>query len=138
MNEEIPLTSNKPYLLRAIHEWVLDNALTPLVLIDTTHAEVDIPLSCREKEHTIFNISPNATHQLYINNDIVSFRGRFAGVEHAVSFPVTAVLAIYARENGQGIVFSQEEAAKIADTAQSSPASEQTIAKKRPHLSLVK
>jgi stringent starvation protein B len=107
MNENLPPT--KPYLIRAIHEWCCDNGFTPYVAVKADE-RVRVP-----KEHTrdgqiVLNIAYEATGGLRIANDRISFPARFGGVAHDISFPVGNVTAIYARENGVGMVFEPEGA----------------------------
>lgn len=111
--------SSKPYLLRALHEWILDNGLTPHIIVNV-HAEgVDVPASAHEDGKLVLNIAPRATRNLDMANELFSFETRFAGTPHRVRVPVDAILAIYARENGQGMVFAQD------GSTQGSPAPDQ-------------
>jgi stringent starvation protein B len=104
-----PMTSNRPYLLRAIYEWIVDNGLTPYLLVDA-HAEgVQVPPSAVKDGRVVLNIAPRAVAQLQLGNREVAFMARFGGVGHAVSVPVAAVLAIYAQETGQGMGLPADE-----------------------------
>ena len=99
---EVP--SNKPYLIRALHQWCSDNGFTPFmaVFVDST---VEVPMEFVKKDKIVLNLSTEACHQLQLENDYISFQARFGGVPRKILVPVTHVLAIYARENGQGMSF---------------------------------
>jgi stringent starvation protein B len=104
------MTKKRPYLLRAMHEWILDNDMTPHIVVDATHKGLVAPAGHAVDGKLILNISPTATRGLVLGNDIVSFEARFSGVSQRVEVPVDAVLGIYSRENGHGMIFSEEEA----------------------------
>jgi len=97
-------TSTRPYLLRALHEWCTDNGLTPYVavLVDAT---VQVPMEYVKDGEIVLNVSYDATSGLVLGNDYIEFKARFAGVPRDILVPVKHVLAIYARENGQGMAF---------------------------------
>jgi len=103
------MTSMRPYLLRALHEWILDNDLTPYVLVDATQEKVEVPKQYIENGQIILNITPMAVQGLTMDNDWISFSARFSGKPFSVFIPVTAVQAIYAKENGKGMFFQPEE-----------------------------
>lgn len=103
------MSSSQPYLLRALNEWIVDNGFTPQVLVDSTHPDLNIPDAVRTENKVVLNISPGAVRDLEIDNEYLSFVARFSGVSHAVVAPIEAVLAIYARENGQGMMFPESE-----------------------------
>jgi len=103
------MTSSQPYLLRALNEWIVDNGSTPQILVDSTHPDVNIPDPVRSGDKVVLNISPSAVRDLEIDNEYVSFVARFSGVSHAVLVPVEAVQAVYARENGQGMMFPEPD-----------------------------
>lgn len=100
------MTSSKPYLLRALYEWILDNDFTPHVIADADAAGVDVPPQAIQEGRVVLNISPSATGNLLMENDAVSFKARFSGVSRDIWLPMPAILAIYARENGQGMMFA--------------------------------
>ncbi len=102
------MTSSRPYLIRALHEWIVDNAMTPYVLVDCRCPEVRVPVEHVSEERIVLNVSPGATQGLVLDNERVSFSARFGGKAREVTFPVRAVLAIYARENGRGMVFNND------------------------------
>ncbi len=100
--------SSRPYLLRAIYEWLLDNNLTPHIVINTNVPGVEVPSSHIEDGQLVLNISPDACRGLLIGDEEVVFSARFNGASRQILLPVDAVTAIYARENNQGMVFGQE------------------------------
>jgi len=103
------MTSSQPYLLRALYDWIVDNDLTPYVLVNAEHPQAQVPRKYVENGKIVLNISPGAVSDLQLGNDSVLFKARFAGQAMEVGFPVSAVLAIYAKENGQGMVFNEPE-----------------------------
>jgi len=102
------MKSSRPYLLRAIHEWIVDNDCTPYLLVNAEAPGVDVPREYVENDKIILNVGPTATQGLVLGDDEVSFQARFGGRPRAVSAPISAILAIYARENGQGMLFTDE------------------------------
>lgn len=104
------LTSNKPYLVRAIYEWLVDNKVTPHIVIFADHPEANVPQQYAEDGKIILNISPSAAQNLLIDNDGISFNARFAGKPFSLFAPIGAVLALYANETGEGMMFDAEEA----------------------------
>jgi stringent starvation protein B len=104
------MLSRRPYLLRAMHEWISDNLQTPHIVVDATLNGVSVPQQFVQNGKIILNVSHSATNGLALGNDLVSFRARFGGVTYDVSIPITAVLGIYARETGQGMIFSDNDA----------------------------
>ena len=103
------MTSNRPYLLRALYEWITDNGLTPHVLVDAGVDDVDVPQHAIQKGKVVLNIATGAIEQLQLDNDTIFFKARFSGQPYQIRVPMEAVMAIYARENGQGMMFAQEE-----------------------------
>jgi stringent starvation protein B len=104
------MNPRRPYLLRAIHEWISDSNCTPHLVVDASHADVDVPRQYVKDGKIVLNISWSATAQLKLGNDAVTFSGRFGGASMNVRVPLAAVLAIYARETGQGMIFSDDDA----------------------------
>jgi stringent starvation protein B len=104
------LISRRPYLLRAMHEWISDSGHTPHLVVDAGVTGVDVPRQFVKDGKIVLNVSWSATAQLKLGNDEVTFSGRFGGASMMVRVPVLAVLAIYARETGQGMIFSDDEA----------------------------
>lgn len=103
------MTSNRPYLVRAIHEWIGDNSLTPYLLVDAAWPGVIVPPQAAKDGRVVLNIAPRAVAGLDIGRDWISFNARFGGVSYRVEVPLGAVLAIYAQENGQGMMFPAED-----------------------------
>ena len=111
----------RPYLLRAMHEWICDSGCTPHLVVDATADGVDVPRAYVKDGKIVLNVSMSATAQLKLGNDEVSFSGRFGGASMHVRVPIAAVLAIYARETGQGLVFSDEDGAPTPGSPEPSP-----------------
>jgi stringent starvation protein B len=130
-----PSRSKRPYLIRAMHEWMGDNGHTPHIVVDASVDGVSVPTEHVKDEKIILNISETAAHNLKLVNDSVSFRARFSGVPFDVWVPMCAVIGIYARETGQGMIFSHDtdspEPPIVADDI-----TEPT--RSRPHLRVVK
>ncbi len=103
------MLDQKPYLLRAIYEWILDSGYTPYMQVMVDYPDVEVPSGFDEKGIMLLNISPQATNQFQINAHQVSFWARFRGQPMAVNVPVAAVLAIFAKENGEGMGFDMPE-----------------------------
>lgn len=101
--------STKPYLIRAIHEWCSDSNLTPYLSV-RVDATTRVPMECVKNGEIVLNVSYDATHKLTIGNDLIQFAARFNGVSRECSIPIAAVLGIFARENGQGLLFPPETA----------------------------
>lgn len=117
------MTSNQPYLLRAFYEWIVDNGLTPYIVVDATNPLVEVPREFVKDGQIVLNISPSACVNFHIDNDGLSFQARFSGQPRRLSMPCHAVMAIYARENGAGTVFApeQEDIDEREDTTGSQP-----------------
>lgn len=103
------MTSSRPYLIRALHEWVVDNGMTPHILVNAEMEGVSVPHQFIENGKIVLNISPSSVVGLELGNEYVSFNARFSGSPTDIFLPVTAVVAIYARENGQGMVFGEDD-----------------------------
>lgn len=103
------MTANRPYLLRAFYEWIVDNNCTPYLVVDATFAQVKVPTQFVQNGQIVLNTSPGAVGNLQLGNDVITFNARFGGQPFALSIPVKAVLAIYAKENGAGTVFTLED-----------------------------
>lgn len=102
------MNSSRPYLVRALYEWIVDNDCTPHLLVNAEHPGVQVPSGFASDGQIVLNASPSAVRHLHMDNEAVSFEGRFGGVAHSLYIPAAAILAIYARENGQGMVFDME------------------------------
>lgn len=103
------MTPNRPYLLRAFYEWIVDNNGTPYLVVDATFPDVKVPTQFVQNGQIVLNITPSAVGNLQLGNNAVTFNARFGGQPFALYIPVNAVLAIYARENGAGTVFTLED-----------------------------
>lgn len=112
------MNSNRPYLLRAIYDWITDNNLTPYVLVDAVYPGVRVPPQVIKNGQVVLNLAMRAVANLELGNEWISFQARFSGVSQQIQIPVAAVLALYAQENGQGMMFPAEE-----DGMASAPAS---------------
>jgi len=121
-----PFTSNKPYLFRAIYEWILDNDGTPYLLVDATQANVQVPREFVKDGQIVLNASPSAIQEWFVDNQAVSFSARFSGKAQDIFIPMKALLAAYAQENGLGMAFpvestedeSQEETSNASGSIQ--------------------
>ncbi len=131
-----------PYLLRALHEWISDSGETPHIVVDAAAEGVTVPRQYVKDGKIVLNVSFSATQMLKLGNDFVSFEARFGGVGFAVQVPVRAILGIYARETGQGMIFPEGDAdPDPTDGPPAGPAAKDAEAKgksKRPKLQVVK
>ncbi len=127
------MTSNRPYLLRAMYEWIADNGMTPYILVDAEAPGVIGPKSAIKDGRVVLNIAARAVAQLELGKDRVRFMARFSGVSQSVEAPMSAILAVYAQENGQGMMFPAETTPPPPVTTADEPA-----AKKGSHLRVVK
>lgn len=135
---ELNLTPTRPYLARAIYEWICDNHLTPYLLVDATTANTSVPTEHVQDGQIVLNIVPHAVHALHMSNDAISFSARFGGVSRDIYVPFAALLGIYARENGQGLFFDPSEYADIqTEQDQVESQTEQEQAKKKPSLRIL-
>lgn len=141
------MTSSRPYFLRAIYEWILDNNCTPHVLVDAHVQGTQVPQQHVNKDgQIILNISPTAIKDFFMDNTAVSFNARFSGVVNNIYVPCGAILGIYARENGQGMMFEPEqnpqppapEPTTPPTTSRPEPISPAGSPPKRPGLRVVK
>lgn len=103
------MTPNRPYLIRALYEWLVDNRQTSYFLVDADRADVVVPRDYVEDGRIVLNLTPGAVRDLDLGNDFIRFSARFSGRAMDVSFPPGAVLGVYSRENGQGMLFPEEE-----------------------------
>ena len=108
------MTSHRPYLLRALYEWISDNGMTPHLLVDASQPGVRVPPHTIKDGKVVLNIAARAVAHLQMDNDAVAFTARFGGVGHAVIVPIAAVMAVYARETGQGMALPDDSAASEA------------------------
>lgn len=103
------MTSSRPYLIRALYEWIVENTCTPHLIVDAVQPGVEVPRSYVRDGKIVLNVAPRAVTDLVLGNDAIAFSARFGGTPMAVSIPIAAVEGIYARENGQGMVFPAED-----------------------------
>lgn len=103
------MTPSRPYLLRGFYEWIVDNHYTPYIVINTDIPDVHVPEEYIEDGRIVLNIAPNAIRGLLLANDHIEFNARFSGVPYDIWAPIKAVTAVYAKENGRGMVFKEEE-----------------------------
>ncbi|OEY66685.1 ClpXP protease specificity-enhancing factor [Marinobacter sp. X15-166B] len=109
MSEDaVSMMSSRPYLVRAFNEWILDNECTPYIVVDAGIQGVQVPMEHVANGQIVLNITPGAVKGLVIGNSVLEFSARFGGVPMQVIIPLRAVIAIYAKENGQGMVFGSE------------------------------
>lgn len=145
IDKEGSMLSNKPYLIRAFYDWIVDSTCTPFLVVNANFPRCNVPQDFVENGEITLNISPSAVRDLKINNDLVEFRASFSGIVHIISAPVKAVLAIYAQENQQGMFFDYEEFEEgdegIAGSASATPYTKQPVPtdgqKGKPYLKLV-
>ncbi len=128
------MSPSKPYLLRALHEWIADNGLTPHLIVDANAPGLDVPVAAGADGKLVLNVGPDATRNLEMGNESVSFNARFSGTAQTVFLPISAIIAIYARENGQGMMFPSEEDVMADDSDPKSKSEKNDI----PHLRVIK
>ena len=129
-------TSQHPYLLRAMHEWMTDNGDTPHLVVDALGDGVDVPEQFVTDGKIVLNVSYAAVRELQLGNEEISFDARFGGVPNIVRVPVAAILGIYARETGRGMIFSIQEDSEVSPPEDVDGDSPPTGG--RPHLKVVK
>ena len=124
-----------------MHEWMLDNGFTPHLVVDAQRDGVRVPEAHVKDGKIVLNVSPTATHSLFLGNDFVSFEARFGGVSQQLSIPIAAVLGIYARETGQGMIFGEDDSPPtqpMPDGDGPAPPPPTTSGDKRPKLKVIK
>lgn len=135
------MTSSQPYLIRAIYDWIIDNDFTPYLLVNAENDYAMIPRDYVEDGKIVLNINPSAISDLQLGNDYIMFNARFSGKAMEVSVPIVAVLAIYARENGQGMMFDENNNNLPPTPPEDTPPPEQPQPPKKsqkPQLKVVK
>lgn len=132
------MTSRKPYLIRSLYEWLLDNEVTPFILVDTSLEQVSIPKGIATDGKVVLNLAPGAIQNLEMTNQYLSFSARFNGVAQDIFCPMASVLAIYARENGEGMMFSVEDIDDQPDDSGNTDKDKNKDRKSRPGLKVVK
>jgi stringent starvation protein B len=130
------MTSNRPYLLRALYEWILDNGMTPHLLVDTTVQGTVVPQNYIENNRIILNLGPDAVREIVLGNDLITFSARFGEKSCHLTVPVNSVIAIYAKENGKGLVFETEDTQ--ADEQTQDRTDEMSNKPAKPHLKVIK
>lgn len=140
-----PMSSNRPYLLRAIYDWISDNNFTPYILVDAGIEGVQVPPQVIKNGQVVLNLAMRAVANLDLGNDWISFQARFSGMSHAIHIPVHAILALYAQENGQGMMFPADEGGDKPPSPpvppgsdDTPPAGEDKPKRGAPHLRVVK
>lgn len=129
------MTPNKPYLIRAFYDWIVDNKLTPYILVNAAYPGVQVPQEHIRQDRIVLNISPTATRGLLLENDRIVFTARFSGQTEQIFVAPKAVLEIYAKENGRGIAFTEEE---DEDPPPATTDTDTSGSKNKPALKLVK
>ncbi len=117
------MTSNRPYLIRAIYDWIIDNGMTPHLMVDAEHPSAVVPIEFADDGRIVLNVAPQAVHGFHIGNDTIRFSARFGGKPFAIELAPQAVLGLFARENGQGMLFPDEEPS-VRDTGPDAAAEE--------------
>lgn len=138
--QEFNLSPTRPYMARAIYEWICDNQLTPYLLVDATQPNTMVPEQFIQDGQITLNLAPHAVHAFHMSNDAITFAARFGGVSRDLYVPISAVLGIYARENGQGLFFDPNEYADIQNTEdalKSETEEKPAQSKKKPSLRLL-
>ncbi|MEP6898357.1 MAG: ClpXP protease specificity-enhancing factor [Rhodanobacter sp.] len=125
-NETESMSSNRPYLLRAIYDWISDNNLTPYVLVDAGFEGVRVPPQVIKNGQVVLNLAMRAVANLDLGNEWITFQARFSGVSQSIHIPVQAVLALYAQENGQGMMFPADEATDAPAASAQAKTSDET------------
>ncbi len=101
------MTPSKPYFLRAVYEWIIDNDCTPFLAVNAEVPSVEVPQEHVEDGQITLNLSPSAIADLHMDNHLIQFSARFGGVSRSIVVPINAVVGIYAKENGQGMAFPE-------------------------------
>ncbi len=137
-------TDQQPYLLRAIHQWILDNDLTPHILVNAESPNVDVPAQSVQNGQIVLNIAPHAISNEIIDNEAISFSARFSGVVQSLYIPIKAVRAIYASENGEGMAFPEVDLGELEtdelniEDSEESPTEDPPLKKKASFLKVIK
>jgi stringent starvation protein B len=132
------MSSNRPYLLRALYEWIGDNDMTPHLLVDATRDGVQVPSSTVKDGRVVLNIAARAVAQLDLGNREVRFKARFGGVSQSVVVPLAAILAIYAQETGQGMMLPEDGGTMAEESPGDNPEPPEDGPKRGGHLRVVK
>jgi stringent starvation protein B len=130
------MTTNKPYMVRAVHEWIVDNQCTPYIVVMASFPGVAVPQEFVKDDQITLNISPNAVRNLNLGNTSIEFCARFGGVPTDISVPVSAIMAVFAKENGQGMGFEVDIPPQPPEPSDDD--SDSATSDKRPSLKIVK
>lgn len=132
------MTPSRPYLLRALNEWILDNNCTPHVVVDAGVTGVEVPQEHIKNGQIVLNINPSAVRGLEMNNDALFFEARFSGQSRRIYVPIEAVTAVYAKENGQGMVFGWDNEPSGPDTPPADDSGAKQTKSSKPNLKVIK
>lgn len=136
------MTPNRPYLLRAFYEWIVDNDCTPYLVVDAEYPETRVPQQFVQNGQIVLNLAPSAVAQMQMGNEVISCSARFGGHPFGLHIPVRAVLAIYAKENGAGTVFTLDEVEDFTHESPEKPTPAENLpkkeTKKQSHLRVIK
>ena len=141
------MTSNKPYLVKAFYEWIVDNNCTPYIVVNALENGVEVPQDYVTDGQIVLNLSPASVKNMQMDLETISFNARFGGVPMSVALPVSAVMGIYAKENGQGMIFQQDlppdpepdgNAPKVVPGSGSAKKPQNNRLSKKPSLHIVK
>ncbi len=127
------MTANRPYIIRGLYDWIIDNDMTPHLMVDAGYPDTHVPEKYIKDGKVVLNISTASVKELDLGNELISFNARFAGQPVKIMVPDNAVMAIYARENGNGMIFTEETL-----TNASTVADDKASAIKKPSLKIVK
>lgn len=134
------MTSSRPYLIRALYDWIVDNGLTPYLLVDASDEGLCAPMEYADNGRLVLNVSPRAVRALDLGMEGIDFSGRFGGQAMDVHVPTSAIMAIYARENGQGMLFNDtdDDTPPPSGSQDKGDGSEGPRSDRRPNLRVVK
>ena len=136
---DMQMTSSRPYLIRAMYQWITDNGMTPHLLVDVSIDGVQVPTEHVQNGKIILNVAPMAIGSLVLGDEEITFSARFSGQSMGILIPVDAVLAVYAKENGQGMMFTDDDGAVSSDDDDPDHDPDPGTGKtKRPNLRVVK
>ena len=109
MKQAASMKSSRPYLIRAIHEWIVDSGLTPYLIVDAVVPGVDVPKQYIQQGRIVLDVSPRAVRGLQLGNEWIEFSARFGGTSLPVRVPTNSIQAVYAKENGVGMAFQESD-----------------------------
>ena len=132
------MTSSRPYLVRAMYQWIVDNGMTPHLLVDASMEDCMVPVEHIQDGKIVLNIAPMAISGLTLGDEEITFSARFNGKSQSIYVPIHGVLAVYARENGQGMMFSDDDDRHVDDGKEGGGKPRPVSTKKRPKLKVVK